>query len=67
MDHLGNFMDALAKEQLKAVKDMSKAKNLEERKIHSEIVLNLSRSMAMMMDSAANVMTGLDQDMPFED
>ena len=60
-------MDALAKEQLKAVKDMSKAKSLEERKTHSEIVLNLSRSMAMMMDSAANVMTGLDQDMPFED
>ena len=56
------IMDELSKELDNAIKAMSKAKTVEEKVAHSEIVKNLSKSLGVFFDFASNMM-----DLDFED
>ena len=55
------LMDDLMKELDVALKAMSKAKTVEERVAHSQIVKNLSESLGVFLNAASNLMeSGLD-------
>lgn len=55
------LMDDLMKELDVALKAMSKAKTVEERVAHSQIVKNLSESLGFFLNAASNLMeSGLD-------
>ena len=65
------IMDGLSKELISALKAMSKAKDLNEKEIHSRIVKNLCESLGVFFD-LANEMMPLDfdgdldkEDLPF--
>jgi hypothetical protein len=57
----------LAREQLRAVEDMSGCDSLEERKLHSEVVLNLSNSLSNILQSAYTIASDFGDESPFED
>jgi hypothetical protein len=67
MDELEKLMDLLAREQLRAVEDMSGCDSLEERKLHSEVVLNLSNSLSNILQSAYTIASDFGDESPFED
>ena len=50
------IMDALSKELISALKAMSKAKNVNEKEVHSRIVKNLCESLGVFFDLASEVM-----------
>jgi hypothetical protein len=55
------LMDDLMKELDVALKAMSKAKTVEEKVVHSQIVKNLSESLGVFLNIASNLMeSGLD-------
>ena len=55
------LMDDLMKELDVALKAMSKAKTVEEKAVHSQIVKNLSESLGVFLNAASNLMeSGLD-------
>ncbi len=65
MDQLENLVDILPKEISKSLSAMSATNDLDKKKIHSEIVLNLCKSMGVFID--AMDMMDPDGDMYFED
>jgi hypothetical protein len=57
------ILDGLSKELLSALKAMSKAKNIDEKEVHSRIVKNLSESLGVFFDLANEMMPlGFDDD-----
>jgi len=67
MEELERLMDLLAREHLRAVEDMSGCDSLEDRKLHSEVVLNLSKSLSNILQSAYNIASDFGDELPFED
>lgn len=58
------IMVGLAKELGKTLKDMGKAKNLEERERYSNIVRNLSESLGVFLGLASDMMDYGDEPFP---
>ena len=50
------IMDSLSKELMLALKTMSKAKDINEKEIHSRIVKNLCESLGVFFDLASEIM-----------
>lgn len=65
VDQLENLVELLPKEISKSLSAMSATNDLDKKKIHSEIVLNLCKSMGVFID-AMDIM-GLDDDMCFDE
>jgi len=66
MDELENVLDALSKELLAQVKDVSKCKDRNQRRVQAETVQLLSQSLSALIDStsmAAAEMQGYDDGM----
>jgi hypothetical protein len=62
------IMDGLSKELISALKAMSKAKDVNEKEIHSRIVKNLCESLGVFFDLANEMMPfGFDDDEDDED
>lgn len=55
MEQLENVFEILPREIDRSVAALSKAKDLNERKIHSEILLNLCRSMEVFMEAMGTI------------
>jgi ethanolamine ammonia-lyase large subunit len=53
---LEKIMEGLSKELIFSVKAMSKAKDLNEKEIHSRIVKNVSESLGVFFDLAGDMM-----------
>lgn len=62
------IMDGLSKELISALKAMSKAKDVNEKEIHSRIVKNLCESLGVFFDLANEMMPfDFDDDLDDED
>jgi hypothetical protein len=61
------IMDGLSRELNSALKAMAKAKDPNEREVHSRIVKNLSESLGVFFDLASEVMSYSSDDDPEEE
>jgi hypothetical protein len=64
------IMDALSKELNSALKAMAKAKDVNEKEVHSRIVKNICESLGVFFDLASEMMSfdsddDLEEDIPF--
>ncbi|MBM4056131.1 MAG: hypothetical protein FJ264_15980 [Planctomycetes bacterium] len=57
MEHLEKILDQLSNETLRSLKEMNKAKDINERKTQAEIVHLLCQSMGSIIGSTASMMS----------
>ena len=65
MDQMDNLIELLPKEISKNLSAMSKTNDLDQKKTHSEIILNLCKSLGVFID--AMDLMDFDDDMLFEE
>ena len=51
MEDVDQIMQGLSREAVKSIKEMSKCKDVNERKIHAETIKHLSESMGVFFDA----------------
>ncbi len=56
MENMDKIIIGLSKESYRTLKDMARTKSLEERKVYSEIIANLSKAQSDLLDATASVM-----------
>ncbi|MFO7818179.1 MAG: hypothetical protein ACQES5_07085 [Thermodesulfobacteriota bacterium] len=67
MNEMEKMVDLMIKVQVKSLEEMNNSQSLEERKVNSEILLNISKSFSNVFESISDVAAELEDGLPFDD